>query len=193
MSNILEVDFYGWLKLEKEILNPFGRLIHIRKINEKLGRGSYHWYDMGNGIGVLIKDFISNLSSVNLKQNEALDKVDNLFLKENLIRYFFIEFFSGVYGIFKPNLVFKASMDSVIFQKQHDTYKEILMLFKILSAGIITIFNPIAWIVYFAIYIIGKTAGEDKNVIYLTSQWTAFIVGIISLILAFIYFIYRIT
>lgn len=60
MSNNPKVDFHNWVELQKEILNPFERLIHIRTINKSLGKGTYFWYDMGNGIGVLIRNFIPN-------------------------------------------------------------------------------------------------------------------------------------
>ena len=60
MSSNLKVDFHNWVELQKEILNPFERLIHIRTINKSLGKGTYFWYDMGNGIGVLIRNFIPN-------------------------------------------------------------------------------------------------------------------------------------
>ncbi|WP_066167433.1 hypothetical protein [Aliarcobacter cryaerophilus] len=79
-----------------------------------------------------------------------------------------------------------------IFEKKHNINKEILILFKILFSSVITILNPISWIAYLSIYIIGKRAGESKNEIYFVAQWVSFLVAIISLIIVFIYFIYRI-
>lgn len=57
-------------------------------------------------------------------------------------------------------------MSTGIFEKEHSINKEILTLFKILFASIITIINPISWIAYLVIYIIGKSAGGSKNEIY---------------------------
>lgn len=60
MNKIPKVDFNTWLDLEKEILNPYNKLIHIRAINKNLGKGAYFWYDMGNGIAILMRNFIPN-------------------------------------------------------------------------------------------------------------------------------------
>ncbi|RBQ28938.1 helix-turn-helix domain-containing protein [Aliarcobacter vitoriensis] len=69
MSSIPKVEFCTFVELEKEILNPFERLIHIRSINKNLGDGKYFWYDMGNGIAVLIRNFTPNQDITLIEQS----------------------------------------------------------------------------------------------------------------------------
>ncbi|QKF60010.1 helix-turn-helix domain-containing protein [Aliarcobacter lanthieri] len=69
MSIIPKVDLYTWLDFQKEILNPFERVIHVRTINKNLGDGNYFWYDMGNGIGILIRNFTPNKDIILIEQS----------------------------------------------------------------------------------------------------------------------------
>ncbi|OCL92182.1 helix-turn-helix domain-containing protein [Aliarcobacter thereius] len=91
MSIIPEINFHNFLDLEKEIINPFGRLIHIRNINKNLGEGAYFWYDMGNGIGILIKKFKLYKDITLIEQSGGISGATFIFNLAEDLNYSFLE------------------------------------------------------------------------------------------------------
>ena len=82
-------------------------------------------------------------------------------------------------------------MKNGIYKNKYNILNEIRTLFLIFICYLITIINPISWIVYIILYKIGTTAGEDKNTIRMTSQWFSFLISIFSYIILIGYLIYK--
>lgn len=82
-------------------------------------------------------------------------------------------------------------MKNGIYKNKYNILNEIRTLFLIFICYLITIINPISWIVYIILYKIGTTAGEDKNTIRITSQWFSFLISIFSYIILIGYLIYK--
>lgn len=82
-------------------------------------------------------------------------------------------------------------MKGGIFKKEYSVWNEIKKLILIFIGFIITIINPISWVVYLILYKIGTVAGEDKNTIRITSQWFSFLISIFCYIILIGYLIYK--
>lgn len=92
MNKIPKVDFNTWLDLEKEILNPYNKLIHIRAINKNLGKGAYFWYDMGNGIAILMRNFIPNQDIILIEESGGVAGATFIFNLGEELNYSYKDF-----------------------------------------------------------------------------------------------------
>lgn len=83
-------------------------------------------------------------------------------------------------------------MKNGIYRNKYDIFNEIKTFLLIFICYLITIINPISWIVYIIIYKIGTTAGEDKNTIRMVSQWISFLISTFSYIILIGYLIFKV-
>lgn len=82
-------------------------------------------------------------------------------------------------------------MKNGIYKNKYNIFNEIKTMFLISVCYLVTIINPISWIVYMILYKIGTIAGEDKNTIRMASQWFSFLISIFSYIILIGYLIYK--
>jgi hypothetical protein len=81
-------------------------------------------------------------------------------------------------------------MKNGIFKNEHSILGEVKVLSLIFIGYIVTIINPISWLVYLIIYKLGSSAGETKNTIRMASQWFSFLVSSLSYVVLIGYLIY---
>ena len=82
-------------------------------------------------------------------------------------------------------------MKSGIFKIQYSSLNEIITLFLIIISYIISIINPISWLVYLIIYKGTSIEGKDRNTNRIRAQLSAFLISILSYIILIVYIIYK--
>jgi hypothetical protein len=82
-------------------------------------------------------------------------------------------------------------MKKGLFSKKFSLLNEIKISLLTIIGFLVTIINPIAWIIYFAMYQLGKTAGDDKRTVKMASQWFSFIIAVLSYVAIIGYFVYK--
>lgn len=83
-------------------------------------------------------------------------------------------------------------MTNGIFANKFSLIRELKIAVLTIIGFFITIINPISWVIYFIVYKIGKTAGQDRTTVKMTSQWVAFLSAIISYIAFIIYIVFKV-
>lgn len=82
-------------------------------------------------------------------------------------------------------------MKNGIFKIQYSSLNEIITLFLIIISYIISIINPISWLVYLIIYKGTSIEGKDRNTNRIRAQLSAFLISILSYIILIVYIIYK--
>jgi hypothetical protein len=82
-------------------------------------------------------------------------------------------------------------MKNGIFKIQYSSLNEIITLFLIIISYIISIINPISWLVYLIIYKGISIEGKARNTNRIRAQLSAFLISILSYIILIVYIIYK--